>query len=47
MQFGRDKCSYIYIEREKQVSLDEKFISPWDWAKLVSNREQNMFYTKN
>ena len=25
MQFGSDKCSYIYIERGKQVSLGRKF----------------------
>ena len=25
MQFGSDKCAYIYIERGKQVSLDRKF----------------------
>ena len=25
MQFGSDKCAYIYIERGKQVSLGRKF----------------------
>ena len=25
MQFGSDKCAYIYIERGKQVSLVRKF----------------------
>ena len=26
MQFGSNKCAYIYIERGKQVSLGQKFI---------------------
>ena len=25
MQFGNDKCAYIYIKRDKQVSLGRKF----------------------
>ena len=35
MQFGSDKCAYIYIERGKQVSLGRKF--------SINNIELNQF----
>ena len=35
MQFGSDKCAYIYIERGKQVSLGQKF--------SINNIELNQF----
>ena len=35
MQFGSDKCAYIFIERSKPVSLGRKFI--------INNIELNQF----
>ena len=35
------------LQKGIRGSLVVTIYSPWDWAKLVSNWEQNLFYTKS